>query len=138
MRAKHLKQLLTILMLGNAAIFIFGGLQHLGMAIGSFREPVIIPASIVELFCALALIWGIVTVLTGSPKAWSAALIGNVIPIAGVTIGMVALAAGRGPRTASNDLYHRIMLALAAASLVVLFIPATRKALKWRPRARPV
>ena len=117
-------------MLGNVAIFVFGALQHAGMAIGSLREPVIIPASIVELLCALALIWGVVTVLKGSPKAWRVALIGNMIAIAGVAMGMVALTVGAGPRTASNDLYHRIMLALAAASLVTLFIPATRAALK--------
>lgn len=125
-----MRQMLTVLMLGNAALFVFGALQHAGVAIGPLREPVIIPASIVELLCAVALIWGGVAVWTGSPKAWRATLIGNVVAIAGVAIGMVALAAGAGPRTASNDLYHRIMLALAAASLVVLWVPAGRAALK--------
>jgi hypothetical protein len=48
---------------------------------------------------------------------------GNLVAIIGVAIGMVALAVGAGPRTASNDLYHRIMLALATASLVILLIP---------------
>ena len=117
-------------MLGNAALFVFGALQHAGVVIGSLSEPVIIPASIVELLCALALIWGVVAVLTGSLKAWRSALIGNVIAITGVAIGMVALALGAGPRTASNDLYHSIMLASAAASLVTLFVPATRAVLK--------
>ena len=125
-----MKQLLTILMLGNAALFVFGALQHAGLVIGSLSEPVIIPASIVELLCALALIWGVVAVLTGSLKAWRSALIGNLIAIAGVAIGMVALAVGAGPRTASNDLYHGIMLALAAASLVSLFVSPTRAVLK--------
>lgn len=125
-----MKQTLTILMLGNAALFVFGALQHAGVAIGPLREPVIVPASIVELLCALALIWGVVAVLTGSQKAWPAALIGNVVAIAGVTIGMVALAVGAGPRTGSNDLYHAIMLVLAAGSLVTLCIPAGRAALK--------
>lgn len=125
-----MKQLLTILMLGNAALFVFGALQHAGLVIGSLSEPVIIPASIVELLCALALIWGVVAVLTGSLKAWRSALIGNLIAIAGVAIGMVALAAGAGPRTASNDLDHGIMLALAAASLVSLFVSPTRALLK--------
>ena len=125
-----MKQLLTILLLGNAALFVFGALQHAGVVIGSLSEPVIIPASIVELLCALALIWGVVAVLTGSLKAWRSALIGNLIAVAGVAIGMVALAIGAGPRTSSNDLYHSIMLALAAASLVTLFVPATRAVLK--------
>jgi hypothetical protein len=39
----------------------------------------------------------------------------------GVLLGIAALAAGRGPRTASNDLYHRIMLALIGAGLLILF-----------------
>jgi hypothetical protein len=123
------KQLLTALMLGNVAIFVFGALQHAGVAIGSFREPVIIPATIVELFCALALTWGVVSMLKGSLRAWRTVMLGNLIAIAGVTVGMVALAVGAGPRTASNDLYHRIMLALATLSLIILFVPATRTAL---------
>ena len=125
-----MRQMLTVLMLGNAALFVFGALQHAGVVIGPLREPVIIPASIVELLCAVALIWGVVAACTRSPKAWRATLIGNVVAIAGVAIGMVALAAGAGPRTVSNDLYHRIMLALAAASLVILLVPAGRTALK--------
>lgn len=125
-----MKQLLTILMLCNAALFVFGAVQHAGLAIGPFREPRIIPASIVELICGLALIFGAVAVLRRSLKAWGSALIGNLIAVSGVAIGIVALAMGRGPRTASNDLYHRIMLALAAASLVILFLPPGRAALK--------
>ena len=89
----------------------------------------IVPASIVEIICALALVWGAVAVLRQSPKAWRAALLGNLVAILGVAIGMVSLAVGAGPRTASNDLYHRIMLALAAASLLVLIVPAGRAAL---------
>jgi hypothetical protein len=61
MHAYHLvamKPLLTALMLGNAAVFVFGALQHAGVAIGSLHEPVIVPASVVEVLCALALSWG--------------------------------------------------------------------------------
>ena len=43
------------------------------------------------------------------------------MPLGGVLLGMAALAAGWGPRTASNDLYHHIMLALIGASLLILF-----------------
>jgi hypothetical protein len=124
-----MKTLLATLMFLNAALFVFGAAQHAGVSIGPFHEPRIIPAAIVETLCALALIWGGAAVLRGSGKAWRAALIGNLVAITGVIIGMVALAHGRAPRTASNDLYHRIMLILAAASLVILFIPAGRRAL---------
>jgi hypothetical protein len=50
-----MRPLLAALMLGNAALFVFGALQHAGVAIGSLCEPVIISASVVELLCALAL-----------------------------------------------------------------------------------
>ena len=125
-----MKPLLTALMLGNAALFVFGALQHAGVAIGSLHEPVIVPASVVEMFCALALSWAAAAVLKQSPKAWRAAFIGNLVAITGVVIGLVALAVGAGPWTASNALHHRIMLALAIASLVILVLPAGRTALR--------
>ena len=53
-----MKPLLTALMLGNAALFVFGALQHAGVTIGSLQEPVIVPASVVEVVCVLALSWG--------------------------------------------------------------------------------
>src|SRR5260370_40604800 len=105
-----MKPLLTVLMLGNAAVFVFGALQHAGVAIGSLHEPVIVPASVVEVLCALALSWSAVAVLKQWPKAWRGALIANLVAILGVVSGMVSLAVGAGPRTAINDLYHRIML----------------------------
>lgn len=125
-----MKLLLTTLMLANAGVFVFGALQHAGVSIGPLHEPVIVPASIVEIICALALVWGAVAVLRQSPKAWRAALLGNLVAILGVAIGMVSLDVGAGPRTPSNDLYHRIMLVVAAASLLVLIVPAGRAALR--------
>jgi hypothetical protein len=125
-----LKQLIEALMLGNAALFVFGALQHAGIAVGPFHEPLIVPASIVETLCALALIWGAGAILTGSQQARRAALIGNVVAITGVAIGVVALGLGAGPRTASNDLYHGIMVTLAVVSLVALNVRAGQSALK--------
>lgn len=51
-----MKQLLTTLMLANAAVFAFGALQHAGASIAPLHEPVIVPAGIVEIICALALV----------------------------------------------------------------------------------
>jgi len=118
------------LMLANAVVFLFGAAQHGGISIGPLREPVLPPASIVETLCALCLICGGMAALTRSRRAWQAALAGNLVAIAGVIIGMVALAIGAGPRTASNDLYHRIMLALAGAAILLLLIPSGRAALR--------
>jgi hypothetical protein len=35
-------------------------------------------------------------------------------------LGIAALAAGAGPRTASNDLYHRMMLILIGIVILIL------------------
>lgn len=125
-----MKTVLGLLMILNAALFAFGAVQHVGVAIGAFHEPRIIPAAIVETICALALFCGAIAVLGQFTAGWGVALTGNLIALAGVVLGMVALAMGAGPRTASNDLYHRIMLILIGASLVILF--AAKSALQRR------
>ena len=116
-------------MIANAALFVFGAVQHAGLALGPFHEPTIIPAAVVETTCALALVWGAAAILRSSTKGWRTALLGNFIAFAGVLLGIAALAAGRGPRTASNDLYHRIMLVLIAVSVAILLV--------WRSRRGP-
>lgn len=40
--------LLGSLMFSNAELFLLGALQHAGVAIGPYREPRIIPATIVD------------------------------------------------------------------------------------------
>ena len=116
-----MKIFLACLMIANAALFFFGAVQHAGVRIGSFHEPHIIPAAVVESICGLSLIWGVTAVLSHSAVAWRTALIANLVPLGGVLLGMAALAAGRGPRTASNDLYHHIMLVLIGAGVLILF-----------------
>jgi hypothetical protein len=64
---------------------------------------------------------GVTAVFFRSHFEWCTALIANLIPLSGVLLGVAALAAGRGPRTPSNDLYHHIMLVLIGASLLILF-----------------
>ena len=119
------KAVLGIIMLANAALFFFGATQHVGITLGPFHEPRIIPAAIVESICGISLTWGAAIVLGSPLLAWSAPLISNLIALAGVCMGMIALAHGRGPRTASNDLYHHIMLSLIGVSLLVLVIEKT-------------
>jgi|GEM_PF-1687118 hypothetical protein len=108
-------------MYANAALFFFGALQHAGISLGRFHEPYILPAAIVETICGLALAAGASAALTGW-RPFGMALLGNVVALAGVLLGKAALAAGRGPRTASNDLYHNLMLVLIGVSIVLLFL----------------
>jgi hypothetical protein len=56
----------------------------------------------------------------------------NLVALGGVLLGIFTLATGRGPRTASNDLYHHIMLVLIGASLLLLFWIWSGSASFWR------
>jgi hypothetical protein len=116
-----MKTLLASLMATNAGLFFFGAVQHAGFAIGAFHEPRIVPATIVESLCGFSLVWGAVTVLRRQTKEMRGALICNFIALCGVLLGIAALAVGAGPRTASNDLHHYMMLILIGASLLVVF-----------------
>ena len=112
-------------MFANGALFFFGAIQHVGVSLGRFHEPRIIPAAIVETICGISLAFGATVVSRRPQLPTGATLIANLIALAGVLLGMAALSAGRGPRTASNDLYHRIMLALIGACLVSLVLAKT-------------
>src|SRR6266700_2453379 len=59
-----MKTLLGFLMIANAALFFFGAVQHIGVTIGRFHEPRIIPAAIVETICGISLAWGAAIVLS--------------------------------------------------------------------------
>jgi hypothetical protein len=120
-----MRRLLEFVMLANAALFFFGAVQHAGFEIASFHEPRIIPAAIVEALCGFALAWGAVALLMHSRLDWRVALIANVVALGGVLLGIATLAAGLGPRTPSNDLYHRIMLVLIGIGIfILLFSPS--------------
>jgi hypothetical protein len=121
-----MKTLAGSLMLANAALFFFGSVQHAGVAIGRFHEPLIVPAAIVEAVCGLSLLWGAIALFDAWRMRWRAALTANLVALGGVLLGIAALAAGAGPRTASNDLYHHIMLVLIGATLLVLFFARPR------------
>ena len=114
--------LLAVVMISNAAFFLFAALLHAGIALGRLHEPQIIPATIVEVICGIFLAWGAFAVFGDWAGQWRVALIGNLVALGGVMLGMASLEAGKGPRTASNDLYHRLMLMLIAASVVILFL----------------
>jgi hypothetical protein len=116
-----MRTLLSCLMGSNAALFFFGAIQHAGFSIGPFREPHIVPAAIVETICGISLAAGVVALVRQAPSARTVVVIANLVALGGVLLGMVALSLGRGPRTASNDLYHRIMLVLIAVCLVIVF-----------------
>lgn len=121
-----MKTIAGLLMTANAALFFFGGVQHAGVSVGRFHEPLIIPAAIVESLCGLCLLWGAIALFRDWKMRWRIALTANLTALGGVLLGIAALAAGAGPRTASNDLYHRMMLILIIAAILLLFFGRSR------------
>ena len=122
----RLQGLLAWVLLVNAAVFILGAIQHVGIALGSFSEPRVIPAAIMETLCGVALVWGAAAAFRHTGDAWRTSLIANSVALSGVIIGMVMLAVGLVPRTATNDFYQRTILALIAVVLIVLLVDYRR------------
>ncbi len=61
--------------------------------------------------------------------AWRAAIVAHAIAIAGVLLGIAALAAGAGPTTPLNVAYHRAILSLLIVGAIVLASSPGRRAL---------
>lgn len=113
-----------------AITFLLGALLHLGARVpmGSvvLVEPRIVPATIVETLCGLLLASSAYAVFARRSWAWSAILGAHAFALAGVLLGMVAIAVGAGPSTELNDIYHRVMLTVLTAGLILLLTPAGR------------
>jgi len=117
-----------------AVTFFFGALLHLGgrvpLGFGALEEPRILPATVVEGLCGLALAVAAFAVLARTGWARTAALAANAFALGGVLLGMAALALGAGPSTELNTIYHRVMVVALVAVLVLLISPTGRTALR--------
>jgi hypothetical protein len=122
---------ITVLMVGEALTFLLAALVHLGIPLG-LSEPRIIPAAIVEGLCGLFLAGSTYAVVARTRLAWGAALAAHLFAVAGVLLGITALALGASPSTEANTLYHRVILAVLIVVLVLLATPGARAALGHR------
>jgi hypothetical protein len=87
-------------------------------------------AVIVEGLAALVLALGASAVLTRRTWAWAAITGAHAVALAGVLWGMVAVAAGRGPHTQLNDTFHRVMVVVLGAGLILLLTRLGQAALE--------
>ncbi|HKF35630.1 MAG TPA: hypothetical protein VKB35_01920 [Ktedonobacteraceae bacterium] len=125
---------ITVLMVAEAVTFLLAALLHVGIPLG-FSEPRIIPAAIVEGLCGLFLAVSTYAVVARTTWAWGAALAAHLVAVAGVLLGIIALALGGGPSTMANTIYHRVILGVLIVVLVGLSTPAARAALGRRTGA---
>lgn len=115
-----------VLALVYATTFFLGAVLHLGvtvpLGIGVLSEPVILPATIVESLCGVALIIAGVAVLTDRPWWWQASVAAHAFALGGVLLGITATQLeGRGASTPLNDGYHLTMVVALTTTLVALF-----------------
>jgi hypothetical protein len=113
-----------VLIVLEALSFLSFALLHLGvripMGFAIIQEPRRPFAVIVEGLAAVVLALGASAVLTRQRWAWARAAGAQAVALAGVLWGMVAVAAGRGPHTLLNDTYHRVMVVVLGAGLILL------------------
>ena len=116
-----------------AATFVVAVVLHVGVEIplgfAVLDEPRRPFAVIVEGVSGTVLAVAAFAALAQKAWAWAAATGAHAVALAGVLWGMVAVAAGRGPHTQLNDSYHRVMVVLLAATLILLLTPLGRNSL---------
>ncbi len=124
---------LIFVIIVEALTFFFFGFLHSGVRLplgfAVLHEPRIIPAMIVESLCGLILAGSALSIAAYKSWSWEASVIAHIFSIGGVFLGMAALAAGRGPRTELNDIYHRIILIVLVVILIYLLTPAGKSVL---------
>ncbi|MEV6040841.1 hypothetical protein AB0L65_57720 [Nonomuraea sp. NPDC052116] len=116
-----LRRALGWLSLLYALIFLAFGLLHAGIAFGPVREPVIVPAAIVETLCAGATFAGAYGVLAKRAWAWDGLIYGHAAALGGVLMGILSLALGAGPASTLLSWYHSVIAVLLATGLAGSF-----------------
>ena len=135
-RRNALVTVIGVLIVGEAIIFLLAALLHLGIEFPpGFAEPQIIPATIDEGLCGIFLAVSAYAVLARRTRAWPVAIGAHVFAVAGVLLGIAALALGAGPSTEANNIYHRVILVVLVVVLALLLTPGARAALGRSKRA---
>lgn len=117
----------------DAVVFLLAAMLHVGIAIPLGNTVIttdqIAPASVVE--GLLGLVFTFTTYAVYARKGWSWPLLtgAHIMALAGVLLGIWAIAEGYGPDSLWNDIYHRVMLVILVAGLIALFTPSGRTAL---------
>ncbi len=121
---------ISVLIVVEVITFLLATLLHLGIQFPlGFSEPRIIPAAIVEGLCGIFLAVSACAVFARKTWAWWGAIAAHAFAVAGVLLGITALALGLGPSTEANTIYHRVILVVLVVVLALLATPGARAAL---------
>jgi hypothetical protein len=117
-----LRKALGWLSLTYALVFCAAALLHAGVALGALRQPVIVPAVFVETSCCAAMLAGARGALGGRPWAWDGLLYTHAAALAGVLLGILAVALRpAGLATPLLTWYHGTIAAFLSAGLAAAF-----------------
>ncbi len=137
-RGSTVVTVIGVLMVLEAITFLLAAMLHLGIQFPlGFSEPQIIPATIVEGLCGIFLAVGAYAVIARKTWAWGGAIAAHVFAVAGVLLGITALALGAGPSTEANTIYHRTILVVLVVVLALLATPGARAELGTSHRTLP-
>jgi hypothetical protein len=104
-----------LLLLGEAATFALAAAVHYGALLEGYDH---LKAAIAETVIAAVLLAGLVaTTLTEGRRARRAALAAQAFAAVGVGVGLFTIAAGPGPRTVLDVVYHLVVLGVLLAGL---------------------
>src|SRR6266700_4343071 len=137
-RCTPIVMVLGVLMVLEAITFLLAAMLHMGIQFPlGFSEPQIIPAAIVEALCGIFLAVSAYGVIARKTWAWGGAIAAHVFAVAGVLLGIIALALGAGPSTEVNTVYHRTILVVLVVVLALLLTLGARAELGASHRTLP-
>lgn len=124
--------ILRVLVVFDAIALLFAGMVHLfgasiALGVGTFDEPPILPAGIVETLAGVLFVVAAYAIFARQTWAWGMTLAAHLFAIAGFIVGILATLSGTTP---FNAVYHRVLLAVFVVGLILVLIPAGRAALR--------
>ena len=126
-------RVISVLIVVEAISFLLAALLHLGIQFPlGFSEPPNRYAAIVEGLCGLFLTVSACVVFARKTWAWRVAVAAHVFAVAGVLLGIVAVAGGGAPSDEVNAIYHWVILVVLVVVLAGLLTSGVRAALGHR------
>ena len=112
----------TVALLFASGVHLLGARIPLGFT--TFVEPQILAAGIVEGICGVVFAVALFALLTRQAWQWGVTLAAHIVGALGYILGLVSTRNGTTP---FNYADHRVMLALFAIGIVLLYLPAGRR-----------
>jgi hypothetical protein len=126
-------RVISVLIVAEAISFLLASLLHMGVQFSlGISEPPNRYAAIVEGLCGIFLALSACAVFARVTWAWRVAVAAHIFAVAGVLLGIVAVAGGGAPGDEVNAIYHWVILGVLVVVLAGLLTPGIRAALGHR------